>query len=171
MLIYSRKKAIATNSTHLSHLTHLFLYLFFLFRGWVGGWWWDVVSEGRGPLTQFSICKNFWFHCGWPWGQKDGRGGGVGWSWAGFWHRPLSIWPPARHNLCHRYTRTRPRFAYNMSVWVPAYIYFNFYNSDAIPRALFSPLYTPQPPAPYTVFPPVSPQFFSQTAGGALNAL
>jgi len=30
--------------------------------------------------------------------------------WKGRGSHPLSIWPPARHNLCHRYTRTRPRF-------------------------------------------------------------
>lgn len=52
---------------------------------------------------------------------------------------PCPFGHQARHNLCRRYTRTRARFAYNMSVWVPAYIYFNFYNSDAIPLALHSP--------------------------------
>jgi len=54
-------------------------------------------------------------------------------------------------------------FAYNMSVWVPAYIYFNFYNSDAIPLARFPPGF-PQ------VFPPFSPRF-SRSASGARNAL
>jgi len=45
-------------------------------------------------------------------------------------------------------------FAYNMSVWVPAYIYFNFYNSDAIPLARFSPWFSP---GFSSIFPPAFP--------------